>query len=144
LLGLVGRTISLPARAGRPKRRENLPQGDADIPASVLYGSVVRALGQLGDRNTLDFILRASGDFDPYVRIQALDALKRVDPTGEFMSSRVTAREALNDPADGVVRAACQLIITYRDRDATPYLQNLSMTRPALAPIAYDALRQLG
>ena len=144
LLGLVGRTVSLPARAGRAKRRENLPQGDADIPASVLYGAVVRALGQLGDRNTLDFVLRASGDFDPYVRTQSLDALKHIDPTGEFMSSRVAAREALNDPADGVVRAACQLVTQYRDRDAIPYLQNLTMTRPALAPAAYDALRQLG
>ena len=144
LLGLVGRTISLPARAGRLKRRENLPQGDADIPASVLYSAVIRALGQLGDRSTLDFILRASSDFDPYVRIQSLDALKHIDPTGEFMSSRLTAREALNDPADGVVRAACQLVIHYRDRDAIPYLQNPSTMRPELAPIFYDALRQLG
>lgn len=144
LLGLIGRTVSLPARASLAKRGANLPQGDANIPASVIYGSVVRALGQLGDRNAFDFILRASGDFDPYVRTQALEALKRIDPTGEMMSSRVTAREALNDPSDGVVRAASQLVVQYRDREAIPLLQNLSMTRPQLAPAAYDALRQLG
>ncbi|HLI07734.1 MAG TPA: hypothetical protein VKV40_14270 [Ktedonobacteraceae bacterium] len=144
LFGLAGRVLSIPSRAGRPKRKENLPVGDADIPASIVYGAIVRALGQLADRSTVDFLLHASNDFDPYVRTQALEALKRVDEKGEMMSSRLAAREALNDPADSVVRAACQLVAQYRDREAIPQLQNLAATRMELAPAAYDALRQLG
>lgn len=144
LFALAGRVLAMPARAGRPRRRENLPAGDADIPASIVYGAIVRALGQLADRSTVDFLLHASNDFDPYVRTQALEALKRVDPTGEIMNSRLAAREGLNDPAESVVRAACQLVMHYRDREAIPQLQNLAATRPELAPPAYEALRQLG
>jgi hypothetical protein len=144
LFALAGRVLAIPTRAGRPKGRENLPAGDPDIPASIVYGAIVRALGQLADRSTADFLLRASSDFDPYVRAQALEALKRVDPAGEMMSSRLAAREALNDPADAVVRVACQLVVQYRDGEAIPLLQNLSATRIELAPPAYDALRQLG
>lgn len=144
LFGLAGRVLAIPSRVGRPKRKENLPAGDADIPASIVYAAIVRALGQLADRSTVDFLLHASNDFDPYVRTQALEALKRVDPSGEMMSSRLAAREGLNDPAESVVRAACQLIVQYRDREAIPQLQNLAATRIELAPPAYDALRQLG
>ena len=144
LFALAGRVLAMPARAGRPRRRENLPAGDADIPASIVYGAIVRALGQLADRSTVDFLLHASNDFDPYVRTQALEALKRVDPTGEIMNSRLAARDGLNDPAESVVRAACQLVMQYRDREAIPQLQNLAATRPELAPPAYEALRQLG
>ncbi len=144
LFGLAGRVLSVPSRVGRPKRKENLPAGDADIPASIVYGAIVRALGQLADPGTVDFLLHASNDFDPYVRTQALEALKRVDPKGEIMSSRLAAREGLSDPAESVVRAACQLVVQYRDREAIPQLQSLAATRIELAPPTYDALRQLG
>jgi hypothetical protein len=144
LFTLAGRALAIPTRAARPKRRESLPPGDADIPTSIVYGAIVRALGQLADRSTVDFLLHASNDFDPYVRTQALEALKRVDPTGELMNSRLTARAALSDPAENVVRVACQLVVQYRDREAIPQLQNLSATRPELAPAAYEALRQFG
>ncbi len=144
LFTLAGRALAIPTRAARPKRRESLPPGDADIPASIVYGAIVRALGQLADGSTVDFLLHASNDFDPYVRTQALEALKRVDPTGELVNSRLTARAALSDPAESVVRVACQLVVQYRDREAIPHLQNLASTRPELAPAAYEALRQFG
>ncbi len=89
-------------------------------------------------------ILRAANDFDPYVRMQALDALKSLDAQGEDFRSRSTAREALNDPRDTVVRTACQLVLQYRDTDAHSNLRRIIETRPELAATAYDTLRQLG
>lgn len=141
---LVQRVIDVQRRVSHPKRRENLPPGDADIPGSVIYAAAIRASGLLGDRSALDIVLLAANDFDPYVRIQALDALKSLDAQGEDFRSRTTAREALNDPRDTVVRMACQLVLQYRDTDALSNLRRIIETRPELAATAYDILRQLG
>ncbi len=97
---LVNRTVDRERRINIPKRRDNLPSGDADIPGSVVYAAVVRAAGNLGESSTLDDILQASRDFDPYVRAQAFEALKRLDPTGEDIRSRTAAREGLSDLRD--------------------------------------------
>src|SRR6266516_3091648 len=131
-------------RASYPKLRDNLQPGDPDIPGSVIYAAVVRACGQLEDRTALESVLQASNDFDPYVRAQSLEALKRIDPKGEDARSRSAAREALNDPRESNVRVACQLVLQYRDSDATSALRHLIETRPDLAATAYDTLRQLG
>jgi HEAT repeat protein len=144
LLQLLARVVPTSNRIGFDKRRDNLPIGDPNIPASIIYAAVIRACGQLGDINALDTILRATHDFDPYVRLQAIEALKRIDPRGEDAISRMTGREALNDPRDTVVRAACQLVIQYHDTEAVAVLQQIIQTQPELAPAAYDALRQLG
>jgi uncharacterized protein (DUF58 family) len=87
--------------------------------------------------------LQATNDFDPYVRTQAIEALKSIDPRGEDARSRVVARNMLNDPRDTVVRVACQLTAQYRDVEAIPLLQRLAETRPEFMPSAQDALRQL-
>ncbi len=145
MLQLGGRVLNVEARAARPKRRDNLVAGDPDIPGSVVYVAVIRAFGQLNDRNsTLDFIVRAANDFAPYVRTQAFEALKLLGPTVEDMRSRTAVRAALNDPRDTVVRVACQLAGQYHDTDAIPALRHLLETRPELAPLANNALRQLG
>lgn len=145
LLQLVNRAIDVASRTARSRRRDNLPSGDANIPGSIAYAAVIRALGQLGERAGLDLITRAASDFDPYVRTQALEALRRLDPTGEEMSSRLAVREALNDdPRDTVVRLACQLAAQYRDAESAPALRHLAETRSELAGSANDALRQLG
>jgi hypothetical protein len=145
LLQLLARFVPVNKRTGIAKRRDNLPVGDPDIPTSIVYAAVIRACGQLGDRSALDSVLRAAHDFDPYVRTQAIEALKRIDPSGgNDFRSRTTVREALGDPRDTVVRAACQLVLQYHDTEAIPTLQYLIQTRPELAPTAYDALRQLG
>ena len=140
----IGRVINIGSRTARPKRRDNLPAGDADIPGSIVYAAVIRAFGQLNDRSTLDFIFRAAGDFDPYVRTQTFEALRRLDPLGEDMRSRLAVREALNDPRDSVVRIACQLAAQYHDGDTVPALRHLAETRPEFTASVYDALRQLG
>jgi len=140
---LVNRTVNVGKRTSMPRRRENLPSGHADIPGSVVYAAVVRAAGYLGESSALDDILRAANDFDPYVRAQALEALKRLDPTGEDTRSRVAARESLSDPRDSVIRVACQLIVQYRDLDAIPFLQNLMEARPDLSYMAQDTLHQI-
>jgi hypothetical protein len=141
---LVHRVIDMQRRISHPKRRDNLPAGDGDIPGSVLYASAIRASGLLGDRSALDMVLHAVNDFDPYVRIQALDALKNLDAQGEDFRSRSAVREALNDPRDTVVRAASQVVLQYRDTDALSNLRRIIETRPELAATAYDILRQLG
>lgn len=143
MLQLANRCVNVGERAGRPKRRENLPLGDADIPGSIVYAAVVRALGRLGDRSTLDTIIRAASDFDPYVRTQALEALRAIDPTGEDMRSRMVVREALSDPRDSVVGVACQIATRYHDLEAIPLLNRLAETRPAFAASVAEALRQL-
>ena len=144
LLQLLARVVPIGKRIGFDKRRDNLPTGDPNIPASIIYGAVIRACGQLEDPNALDVVLRAAHDFDPYVRTQAIEALKRIDPRGEDGISRMTAREALTDLRDTVVRAACQLVIQYHDTEAVSTLQQVIQTRSELAPAVYDALRQLG
>lgn len=144
LLQLANRCVNITERTARSKRRDNLLAGDAEIPSSIVYAAVIRALGQLNDRTALDFIIRATNDFDPYVRTEALEALKRLDATGSDMRSQQAAREALNDPRDSVVRLACQLVAQFRDTSAVPTLQHLTQTRPETAAAAYDALRQFG
>jgi hypothetical protein len=76
--------------------------------------------------------------------VEALEALKQIDPGGDDAKSRVTAHEALNDPRDSVVRIACQVVAQYRDTTASPALQRLTETQPEVAAAAYEALRQLG
>jgi len=144
MLALVDRNVNMAVRAARPKRRDNLAVGDADIPGSIIYAAVIRAFGQLNERTALDFIVRAASDFDPYVRTEALEALKRIDPTGSDTRSQSTAREALNDPRDVNTRLACQLVGQYRDTNAISLLHRLTQTRPEAAAAAYDALKQLG
>jgi HEAT repeats len=141
---LISRVVNVGMRSARPKRSDNLDLGDPDIPTSIVYGAGIRAFGQLGDRSTIDLVERAASDFDPYVRTQALDALKSIDPSGEEMRSRMVVHDALSDPRDTVVRAACQLAIQYHDTDAVPLLRTLAEIRPELAAAANDALRRLG
>lgn len=136
--------INITGRAGLTKRRDNLPIEDADIPGSIIYAAVIRACGQLGERSTLESVLRALHDLDPYVRTQAIEALKRIDPVGEDVRSRMAGRDALNDPRDTIVRSACQLISQYRDFDAIPPLHHILETQPNVALAAHEALRQMG
>lgn len=144
MLQLLQRTVSTTRRTALDKRRENLPTGDPAIPESIVYAAVVRACGQLGDTSTLDTVLSALRDYDPYVRTQAIEALKHIEQARENIQSRIAIREALSDPRDAVVRGACQLVIQYHDVEAIPTLRRIIETRPDLAPTAYDALRQLG
>jgi HEAT repeat protein len=144
MLQLIERVVDINRRVALAKRRDNLPSGDADIPGSIVYAAVIRACGQFGQRSTLENVTRAMHDFDPYVRTQAIEALKRIDSSGEDASSHRVAREALSDPRDVVVRLACYLIAQYRDVDALPELQHIVETRPDVAPAAYEALRQMG
>ncbi len=144
ILQLVKRTINVDARAARAKRRDNLAVGDAEIPASIVFGAAIRTFAQFGDRSALDLVLQAAKDFDPYVRTQALEALKSIDPHGEGFRTRMVVREALNDPRDTVVRVACQLIAQYQDLESVTSLRVLAETRPEFAPSVQDALRQLG
>lgn len=140
---LVKRTVNVDARTIRSKRRDNLANGDTDIPGSIVYGAAIRTFAQFGDRSTLDFILQAANDFDPYVRAQALEALKSIDPTGEDSRTRTVVREALNDPRDTVVRVACQLITQYHDVESVTALRNLAETRPEFASSVQETLKQL-
>ncbi len=140
---LVKRTINVEARTMRSKRRDNLANGDADIPGSIVYGAAIRTFAQFGDSSTLDLILRAANDFDPYVRAQALEALKSIDPQGEDARTRTVVREALNDPRDTVVRVACQLITQYHDVESVTALRTLAETRPEFASSVQETLRQL-
>jgi hypothetical protein len=144
MLQLIERVIDITRRVALVKRRDNLANGDADIPGSIVYAAVIRACGQFGERSTLENVIRAMHDFDPYVRTQAIEALKRIDSSGEDVRSHRAVREALSDPRDVVVRLACYLTAQYRDVDALPELQHITETRPDLAPAAYEALRQMG
>ena len=141
---LVKRTISVDERARSEKRRDNLANGDAEIPGSIVYGAAIRTFAQLGDRSTLDFILKAANDFDPYIRAQALEALKSIDPQGEDPRTRRVVRDALNDPRDTVVRVACQLITQYHDVESVSALRLLGETRPEFASSVQETLKQLG
>ena len=139
----VSRLVNIEHRIDISKRRDNLPVGDPEIPASILYASVVRACGQLGDRRALDMCLNATADFDPYVRAKAIEALQRLDPQGDDRRSRAAARASLDDPRESVARAACQLVLQYRDSEAVPLLQRIVDAHNALSPVAYNTLRQL-
>ena len=139
----VARLVPVEHRIDIPKRRDNLPVGDPEIPASILYASVVRACGQLGDRRALDMCLNATADFDPYVRAKAIEALQHLDPQGDDRRSRAAARATLDDPRESVARAACQLVLQYRDAEAVPQLQRIVDAHNELSPVAYNALRQL-
>jgi HEAT repeat protein len=141
---MVNRLIDTQRRASHPKRRDNLPLGDGDVPGSIVYAAVIRSLGKLGDSNVLSTLQTASRDFDPYVRAQALTALKQLDPNGESTLSHTISRDLLTDPNDNVARSACQLAGQYHDHEAATTLHYLIEARPALSAAAYDALRQLG
>lgn len=141
---MVNRLIDTERRASHPKRRENLPLGDGDVPGSIVYAAVIRSLGKLGDLTVLGTLQTTSRDFDPYVRTQALTALKQLDPRGEIAISHIISRDLLTDPNDNVARTACQLTGQYQDREATSTLHYLVETRPALSAAAYEALRQIG
>ncbi len=143
MLQLADRSVNALIRAARPKRRDNLPAGDADIPGSIVYAAVVHALGQLNDRAALDFIIRAANDFDPHVRTEALEALRRLDPAGSDPRSQQSIREALRDPRAALAGLACQIAVQYHDAAATPTLQQMVQSRPEVAAAAYDALHQL-
>ncbi|MGZ3626111.1 MAG: HEAT repeat domain-containing protein [Ktedonobacteraceae bacterium] len=140
---LVKRTIPIDSRATCDKRRDNLANGDEDIPGSIVYGAAIRTFAQFGDRNTLDFILKAASDFDPYIRSQALEAMKSIDPRGEEEGTRIVVREALHDPRDTVVRIACQLISLYHDVESITALQLLAESRPEFAASAQETIKQL-
>jgi HEAT repeat protein len=140
---LVKRTVQVDSRATREKRRDNLSNGDEEIPGSIVYGAAIRTFAQFGDRGTLDFILKAANDFDPYIRAQALEALKSIDPGGEDERTRGVVREALHDPRDTVVRVACQLITQYHDVESITALHMLAETRPEFAASVQETLRQL-
>jgi hypothetical protein len=140
---LVVRTIHVESRTTRDKRRDNLTEGDDEIPGSIVYGAAIRTFAQFGDRNTLDFILQAANDFDPYIRAQALEALKSIDPHGEDARTRTVVREALRDPQDTVVRVACQLIAQFHDVESVTALQMLAETHPEFASSVQETLRQL-
>ncbi|GAC1358578.1 MAG: hypothetical protein NVS4B11_36050 [Ktedonobacteraceae bacterium] len=144
MLQLLHRVVDTNRRAQLSKRRDNLAPGDKEIPGSIVYAAVLRASGQFGERGALEDVLRAVNDFDPYVRTQAIEALKHIDPKGEDIHSRTWGREALNDARDTVVHAACQLVVQYHDMDAVPVLRGLINARNDLSPAAYDALRRLG
>jgi HEAT repeat protein len=144
LQNLVDRVVNIPSRMHESKLKDNLPPGDPDIPGSIVYAAVIHAYGLLGNRAAVEKILLATRDLDPYVRSQALDAIRRLDPRGEDQHSRIAAREALHDPRESIVRSASQLVVQYRDNDAVSALQQLIQTRPELAYLAQDALRQLG
>ena len=143
LMRLAERNVNLVLRAARAKRHDNLAYGDEDIPGSIVYAAVVRALGQLQDPNALDFLARAARDFDPYVRLDVLEALKNLDPSGKDVRSQTIVRDALNDPRDINARLACQITAQYRDTGAIAPLQQLAMSRPELAAAANETLRQL-
>ena len=108
-----------------------------------MYGAAIRTFAQFGDRDALDFILKAAKDFYPYIRAQALEALKSIDPQGEDALTRTVAREALHDPRDTVVRVACQLITQYHDVESISALQMLAEAHPEFASSVQETLRQL-
>jgi hypothetical protein len=141
---LIARIINSGERAGRPTRQDNLANGDPDIPGSILLASALRAFRHLQERSTLDVVLRAVHDFDPYVRSKAYEALKNIDPKGDDVRSQLAVREALNDPNDAVVGIAMQLVVQYHDINAISALQMIEQTRQALAARAIQTQREVG
>ncbi len=99
MLNLLYRVVDINRRMQLPKQHNNLTSGDAEIPGSILYAAVLRAIGQFGDRGALENVRHATHDFDAYVRTQAINVLKIIDPNGNDIRNResATAHEALND-----------------------------------------------
>ncbi|GCE13748.1 HEAT repeat domain-containing protein [Tengunoibacter tsumagoiensis] len=143
LLQFLQRTIHLTERLKQAKQPENLPSGHPAIPESIAYAAIVRTCGQIGNPIALPTIQQAANDLDPYVRAQALEALRRMDPQGRSEQSQQIAREALNDPRASIVRFACQLVVDYRLHAASTDLRTLMETRPELYTPACEALRLL-
>ncbi|HTI15505.1 MAG TPA: HEAT repeat domain-containing protein [Dictyobacter sp.] len=143
LFQMANRTLNIPQRTSQGKQSNNLAQGDANIPGSIVYAAVIRTGGILGDTAILQNVIQASHDLDPYVRTQAVEAVKRLDASGNNPQSRQLVHEALHDPNDKVVRAACQTAIQYKDNDAIPYLEQLTTRRPELSYLAQDALQRI-
>lgn len=144
LLQLSQRIVDSTGRGWQTKLKDNLSSGNPSIPGSIVYGAVIRATSQLGNAGLLGSILPAANDFDPYVRTQALEAIKRLDPGGQDARSRQVVREALSDPRDSIVRLACQMVGQYRDVDSITTLRQLRDTRPNVGLAAANALRFIG
>ncbi|GLV59015.1 hypothetical protein KDH_58430 [Dictyobacter sp. S3.2.2.5] len=140
---LLARTVDLERRRQLPKRADTLPQGDPNIPGSIVYAAVIHACGQIGDPGIIEGIWNATRDVDPYVRTQGLEALKLLDPQGEREQSRTIVRQALRDPRASVVRTAASLVRQYRDTGAVPILQQVADERTDLTYELQDTLRQL-
>lgn len=140
---LLTRMVDIDRRKHLPKRGDTLPQGDPNIPGSIVYAAVVHASGQIGDPGVIQGVWDATKDVDPYVRTQGLEALKLLDPSGERPQSKAIAREALYDPRASVVRAASSLVRQYKDLDAVPILQQVADSRSDLTYELQDILRQL-
>jgi len=144
MLQMVNRSIDIARRSHLGKRSDNLPYGDPAVAGSIIYAAAIRAAGQLGDHSTLEQVWRAANDFDPYVRMQALDALALLDPQGETEQSRRVAREALSDPRTSIVKQATQLILRYHDLDAVPILRRTREERPELSILLQETVQALG
>lgn len=122
LLRLVLRTIHVDERLIQAKRACNLTLNDTEAAGSIVYAAVMRVLQALQERDTLDFMLCAAHDFDPYVRGEALRALKRLDAQGNDARSRTLVREALHDPSQVVVQIAHELTRQYGASGAMQHL----------------------
>ncbi|GCE19882.1 HEAT repeat domain-containing protein [Dictyobacter kobayashii] len=140
---LLARTVEIDRRRHLPKRGETLPQGEPNIPGSIVYAAVIHACGQIGDSSVIKGVWDATKDIDPYVRTQGLEALKLLDPLGEQSQSKAMAREALYDPRASVVRTASALVLQYKDFEAVPILRYVADTRPDLAYPLQETLKQL-
>jgi HEAT repeat protein len=144
MLQFINRTIDIHRRSQQPKRRANLPFTDPDVPGSIIYAAVIRALGQLGERSAIENTWLAASDLDPYVRTQALATLQHLDPQGEYQRSREVARESINDPNESVIQQGIQLVAQYNDSEAVPILRHERDNRPELSHLFQEALRKLG
>jgi hypothetical protein len=144
MLQFINRTIDIRRRSQQPKRRANLPFTDPDVPGSIIYAAVIRALGQLGERSAIENTWLAASDLDPYVRTQALATLQHLDPQGEYQRSREVARESINDPNESVIQQGIQLVAQYNDSEAVPILRHERDNRPELSHLFQEALRKLG
>jgi HEAT repeat protein len=144
MLQFINRTIDIRRRSQQPKRRANLPFTDPDVPGSIIYAAVIRALGQLGERSAIENTWLAASDLDPYVRTQALATLQHLDPQGEYQRSREVARESINDPNESVIQQGIQLVAQYNDSEAVPILRHALDNRPELSHLFREALQKLG
>ncbi|GCF07788.1 HEAT repeat domain-containing protein [Dictyobacter arantiisoli] len=143
LYQLLMRTVDVARRNQHPKRKDNLPAGDANIPGSIVYAAIIHACGLIGDRTIMHGVWDATQDLDPYVRTQALEALRQLDPEGSLPQSKHAARNALNDPRETIVRLALQLILQYADMEAISTMEQSAEEHPELASTINDTIRQL-
>ncbi len=75
---------------------------------------VVKTLGRLGDAHVVPYLMEATGDSDPGVRLRALRAVRKL---GTPMEIEQVARRCIHDP-DGAVRMmAGEGMIHSRDRE---------------------------